>query len=97
MTSRYRDRGIVSLLEDAICTQELTLTYKLAAGLNGLAEQAALTELHHGCGLPTIFRRIKQANRPSGGSSFQRWIDLALREGRHGISGKASCEPSISA
>ena len=45
-TPELRDRRIVTLLEEAICTHELTLTCKLAAGAEYVAEEAALAELY---------------------------------------------------
>jgi hypothetical protein len=67
MNLQFRDLRIVSLLEDAICTQELTLTCKLAAGLDTSAEQAALAELHQRLRIAHHFQ-AHQANQSS------RWL-----------------------
>jgi hypothetical protein len=43
-TSRLPDQKAIILLEDNICTRELTLSWKVAEGMDVAAEEAALTE-----------------------------------------------------
>jgi hypothetical protein len=63
-TPQSRDRRIVALLEDAICTQELTLTWRLTVGLDTSAEETAITKLYQRLRATRIFQ-AHQENRPS--------------------------------
>jgi hypothetical protein len=55
-TPQSRDRRIVALLENAICSQELTVTWRLTVGLDTSAEEAEITELYRRLRTTRIFQ-----------------------------------------